>query len=61
MKPIIFTEYCFASIDVTTNNPNFYYETNNEDTPKVNNHAQALAIYDSEMFFVESNSRNKNS
>ncbi len=59
MKPIIFTEYGFSSLDGTTNNPSFYYEENLENAPKVNNHAQALAIAASEMFFAESNARNK--
>lgn len=59
MKPIIFTEYGFSSIDSTTNNPSLYYETNSKDIPKVNNHAQALAIAASEMFFAESNARNE--
>ncbi len=59
MKPVIFTEYGFSSIDGTTNKPNFYYETGSGNAPIVNNKAQSLAIAASEIFFAEANARNK--
>ncbi len=60
MKPIIFTEYGFSSVDGTTNNPSLYYEPEFGTTPNANNNAQSLAITASEIFFMESNAKNEN-
>lgn len=59
MKPVIFTEYGFSSIDGTTNKPNFYYEPGSGNAPIANNAAQSLTIAASEVFFYESNAKNE--
>lgn len=59
MKPIIFTEYGFASINGATNHPSYYYNpTSGETPPTVNNYAQSLAITASEILFSQMNFQN---
>ena len=57
MKPLIFTEYGFSSIDAASNQPSFYYDSSSGNPPKVNNEAQSVAIAASEMFFAQMHSK----
>lgn len=56
LKPIIFTEYGFSSIEGASNKPYYYFDASSDDTaPTASNYAQSLAIAASETFFQEMN------
>jgi hypothetical protein len=69
MKPVIFTEYGFPSLDGASNQPNVFYDPTSVESNyprssqgKVDFHAQAMAITATEEFWKEKNNQpgNKN-